>query len=79
MIQHAIDGWVLEEMERDYATGIASFVYERGEDERRVEVRMQPSEPGHRGWNPSSKQDAVLPLLPGDLKRALQESVDYPY
>lgn len=48
MTRHGVEGWVLEDMDWDPETGLATFEYfNRSRGETRIEVRYQPVQDSH--------------------------------
>ncbi len=59
--RHDVDGWKLEDMEWDGASGVAQFEYSKN-GETRFEYRSQATVPAHRGWPSRERSQAVLTL-----------------
>ncbi len=64
-LQHGVDGWVLEDMEWNSRTGIASFIYSRdvnGVREEREELVAQPYRQSHVDWHARPRDQRSLSI-----------------
>ena len=65
---HGVGGWILDDFEWDFDTGVARFEYLKyGTKNDLLDVcyREQPCSPDHQGWDKRQIEHAVLAL---DLK-----------
>lgn len=64
MVEHGKDGWVLEEMDWNEYTGLATFRYSHpGSRFSWFEYRPQPTNESHKGWTEGwNKARGVLHL-----------------